>query len=107
MNEPISAKEAGRDEATEAEFLTPGLIHELSQPLMGIKAGLQLVAASLGETVTALDDWDMVVRQVSRVEELLHSWQQLFDPGNASASEFAVEPVLRRATDLLSFRLRR
>jgi signal transduction histidine kinase len=48
-----------------------------------------------------------VAAQVARLEELLRSYQELFAPRAAQLSRFAVEPVVQRAVDLLSFRLRR
>jgi two-component system C4-dicarboxylate transport sensor histidine kinase DctB len=104
----LGAREApGDDLVAEVGLLTPGLIHELRQPLFGIKAGLALVAASLGPQVTALEEWSMTADQIARLEEILSSWQQLFAPDEAPMAEFPAAPVVRRAAQLLRFRLRR
>lgn len=91
----------------EADLLGPGLIHEMRHPLLGIKAGLELIARRLGPQVTSLEDWEMVASQVARLEELFRSYQQLFTPDAAGPSRFAVEPVVQRAIDLLAWRVRR
>ena len=89
------------------DLLGPGLIHEMRHPLLGIKAGLDLIARRLGTQVTSLEDWEMVATQVARLEELFRSYQQLYTPDAGPPSRFAVEPVLQRAIDLLAFRIRR
>jgi signal transduction histidine kinase len=91
----------------EADLLAPGLIHEMRHPLTGIKAGLQLIAAALGERITSLDEWDLVTSQVRRLEDMLQTFQELAEPRAGSAVPFAVEPVLRDALVLLRFRSRR
>ncbi|HEY7725037.1 MAG TPA: HAMP domain-containing sensor histidine kinase [Anaeromyxobacteraceae bacterium] len=91
----------------EGELLVPGFIHEVRHPLMGIKAGLQLVARALGEEVTRLEEWGLVASQVSRLEETLRGYQELMQQGDRPAADFAVAPVVRRALDVLGFRLRR
>lgn len=90
----------------EAELLAPGLIHEMRHPLSGIKAGMQLIAAALGERVTSLDEWDMVTSQVRRLEDTLQTFQELAEPQTICAVPFAVEPVVRDALALLRFRSR-
>jgi signal transduction histidine kinase len=96
-----------REQLEEAELLGPGLIHEMRHPLVGIKAGLELIARRLGRGVTDLEDWRMVSSQVSRLEELFRSYQQLFGPAPGAKIRFAVEDVVQRALDLVSFRVRR
>jgi signal transduction histidine kinase len=96
-----------REQLEEAELLGPGLIHEMRHPLVGIKAGLELIARRLGRGVTDLDDWRMVSTQVSRLEELFRSYQQLFGPAQSAPVRFPLEGVLQRAVDLVSFRVRR
>jgi len=81
------------------DLLTPGLIHEMRHPLLGIKAGLQLIAAQLGDGVTALDEWTMVTAQVKRLEELFRSYQEFLSPEHVSACQFPVQPVLQQAVN--------
>ena len=88
----------------EAELLGPGLIHEMRHPLMGIKAGLELLARK--NPVGQSDEFRLVAQQVARLEELFRSWQDLFTPQPLPAL-FAVEPVVQRSADLLAYRLRK
>jgi nitrogen-specific signal transduction histidine kinase len=80
-----------------AELLGPGLIHEMRHPLVGIKAGLELISRRFGAEVTDLDDWQMVATQMVRLEELFRSYQQLFAAEPAAAARFPVESVVQRA----------
>jgi C4-dicarboxylate-specific signal transduction histidine kinase len=109
MNRPKRTGTAANERARleEAELLGPGLIHEMRHPLVGIKAGLELISRRVGSEVTDLDDWQMVATQVVRLEELFRSYQQLFAPEPAAASKFAVESVVQRAVDLVAWRVRR
>lgn len=89
----------------EAELLGPGLIHEMRHPLMGIKAGLELLARKTG--VSHSDEFRLVTQQVARLEEMFRTWQELFTPQRLPPSVFAVEPVVQRSVDLLAYRLRK
>jgi signal transduction histidine kinase len=89
----------------EAELLGPGLIHEMRHPLMGIKAGLELLARKTA--VGHSDEFRLVSQQVARLEELFRSWQDLFTPPRLPPALFAVEPVVQRSVDLLAYRLRK
>jgi two-component system C4-dicarboxylate transport sensor histidine kinase DctB len=106
MTKPSAKDESPQGEPA-ADLLGPGLVHEMRQPLLGIKAGLDLIARRLGSQLTSLDDWEMVRGQVARLEELFRSYQQLFTPDADAPSRFAVEPVVQRAVDLLAWRVRR
>jgi signal transduction histidine kinase len=96
-----------KDREDQEALVTPGLIHELRHPLAGIKGGLELVEWKLGEAVTGLEEWQLVARQVRRMEDLLCSYQGLLSPGDAVPAVFDVGEVVEQAVDLLSFRLRR
>jgi signal transduction histidine kinase len=89
----------------EAELLGPGLIHEMRHPLMGIKAGLELLARKTG--VSHSDEFRLVAQQVARLEEMFRTWQELFTPQRLPPSVFTVEPVVQRSVDLLAYRLRK
>ena len=89
----------------QAELLGPGIIHEMRHPLMGIKGGLELLARKTG--VGHLDEFRLVTQQVARLEELFRSWQDVFTPQRLPPALFAVEPVVQRSVDLLSYRLRK
>ena len=86
------------------DLLGPGLLHEMRHPLMGIKAGLELLARKTG--VGTSDEFRLVAQQVSRLEELFRTWQDFFTPQGPRPAAFAVEPVVQRSVDLLAYRLR-
>src|SRR5450432_1187857 len=94
------------EQLQESSLLGPGLIHEMRHPLMGIKAGLQLLSQQVGPAVVQLEDWQMVSAQVARLEELFRTYQELFTP-QPRKSTFELGPVVQRAIDLLAWRLRR
>jgi signal transduction histidine kinase len=102
-HEPLGHSES----LEEATLLAPGLIHELRHPLVGIKGGLELVARRLGVALAGVEEWELVLKQVRRVEELLHSYEGLLSPSQGAVAPFAVDEVVERAVELLSFRLRR
>lgn len=81
------------------------LIHEVRHPLLGIKAGLELLASGAGAALTGSADFRMVRLQVSRLEELLRTYQQLFSREAAGCAEMAIGPVVRRSVELLEYRL--
>jgi len=87
------------------DLIVAGLIHELRQPLLGLKAGIQMLAHLRGETLTATDEWQLVTAQLARMEELLKTYQLLFRRESSSEVLYEVEPVVRRAIDLLAYRL--
>jgi signal transduction histidine kinase len=100
VNTPTPSRARG-DALLEAE-----LLHEMRHPLLGIKAGLELLSRALGPQLTGLDDFRLVGSQVSRLEELVRTWQDLFASPLSGAVTFGVEPVVSRALDLFGHRLR-
>lgn len=97
----------GSSHPDEAALFTPGLVHEMRQPVMGIKAGLQLLARAMGEGLTGLDDWHLVVSQVARLEEIFDAYQQFMEQTQQDARPFEAAPVVLRAVDLLRFRTKK
>lgn len=97
-----SAGERGAEDAV----LAPGLVHEMRHPLMGLKAGLQMLERKLGSAVATDEAWTLVTGQVLRMEELLRGYEEFLKPGTAVARAFMVQPVVRRSVDLLGWRLR-
>lgn len=87
------------------DILGPGLVHEMRHPLMGIKAGLELLARKTGAGQS--DEFRLVAQQVARLEELFRTWQEFFTPQGGAPAPFAVEPVVQRSVDLLAHRLRK
>jgi signal transduction histidine kinase len=93
--------------STASELVTPGLIHEMRHPLTAIKMGLDLLAARLGPALTSVEEWEIVGAQVAHLDEIFQAYQQFLSPGSGPIVDFEVEPVVRRAVSLLTFRLKR
>lgn len=89
------------------ERLGATLIHEIRHPLLGIKAGLELLARTGGAAINGSADFRMVRLQAGRLEELLRTYQQLFSRETPECVEFAIAPVVRRSIELLEHRLSR
>lgn len=87
------------------ERLGATLIHEIRHPLLGIKAGLELLGLGAGPAVSSSADFRLVRLQVARLEELLRTYQQLFSREAPDCAELVLGPVVRRAIELLEYRL--
>jgi signal transduction histidine kinase len=96
----------GCSDLDEAALLVRGLVHELRQPITGIKAALHLLARTLGVTLTEQDDWNIVVTQLARLEEVLETFRMLGQAAPLEALPFEPAPVVLRALSLLRFRTR-
>jgi len=95
-----------RELMEEAEPLAPGLIHELRHPLMGLLAGLELLARRI-PAVSGTQEWQLLNAQAARMDELLRTYQDLFAGGPVQRGPFAVDETVRRAVALLSPRVRK
>lgn len=91
----------------EASLLAPSLIHEMRQPLTGIRAGLELVSRRLGQQVTRLDDWALITAQVDRMEEIFRAYQDFLHPERNPPQAFPIKPVVERAVMLQTHRIRK
>ena len=94
------------DNSQELSLLAPGLIHEMRHPLMGILAGLELLQRKLGAEGAALPELQMVSAQAQRLNEMLRNWEELVGGGFVQAP-FPVPETVKRAVDLMSWRLRK
>lgn len=83
-----------------------GLIHEISQPLLGIKAGIELLEKKLGAQVSEHGEWQMLSSQVSRLEEILRTFRALLSADSVHPLQFNVGEVVDRAVFLMQHRLR-
>jgi signal transduction histidine kinase len=90
----------------EAQALAPGLIHELRHPLMGLIAGLELLARRI-PAVGGTQEFQMLNAQAARMDELLRTYQELFAGGPVQRGPFAVDDIVRRAVSLLNPRIRK
>ncbi len=95
-----------RERAIEAEPLAPGLIHEMRHPLMGVLAGLELVARRM-PAVAGLHEWTIVTEQARRLEELFRTYHELFAGAPPRPQPFPVDETVKRAVSLLNLRLRK
>lgn len=93
---------AGNDDS-----LTPGLIHEMRHPLMGIKAGLHFLEKELPAATTEGEDWHLVKAQVARLEELFRRYQDFLQPDRVAPAPFSTNDVVQNAVDLIRYQLRR
>ena len=93
------------DESGDA--LTPGLIHEMRHPLMGIKAGLHFLEKDLPAATTQGEDWLLVNAQVARLEELFRRYQDFLQPDRVAPAPFSTNDVVQSAVDLIRYQLRR
>ena len=106
MKPAMSARSGADAPEPEVDLFAAALIHELRQPLMGVKAGLLLAGSELGSEATRLEAWQLLATQVERLEELFHTWHRLLARPDAPDVPFDVEPVVRSTLGLLSFRLK-
>jgi signal transduction histidine kinase len=86
--------------------LVAGVMHELKQPLMGIRCGLEVLSRSLGPAITGHDEWPTLLALVGQLDDVVRGWQCLADPAAEGVASFAAEPVVQHAVALLRHRLR-
>lgn len=91
--------------ALEADLVTPSLLHELRQPLMGADASARLLERSLGPALAAAEDWVTLRAQLDRIGEIVLEYEALLRP-EGPAVRYAVGPVVSRAVALLAHRVR-
>ena len=89
------------------ELLTPGLVHEMRHPLLGIKAGLQFHERRLGESLAGLEEWALVKGQLGRLEELFRNYEEFLHPEMVQPAPFDVHEAMGRSLMLLRFQLRK
>ncbi|MBF5042030.1 MULTISPECIES: response regulator [Myxococcaceae] len=89
------------------DLLTPGLVHEMRHPLLGIKAGLQFLERRLGESLSGLEEWSLVKGQLGRLEELFRNYEEFLHPEMVQPAPFEVHEAMGRALMLLRFQLRK
>jgi signal transduction histidine kinase len=91
--------------ALEADLVTPSLIHELRQPLMGADAAARLLERALGPPLTSQEDWATLRAQLERIAEIVGEYEALLRPDGPPV-RYQVGPVISRAVSLLSHRVR-
>ena len=96
---------ASQDAALEADLVTPSLLHELRQPLMGADASARLLERALGEALSSEEDWITLRAQLERIGEIVLEYEALLRPDGPPV-RYAVGPVVSRAVALLSYRVR-
>ena len=89
----------------DADLLAPSLLHELKQPLQGAAAAAALLERGVGE-LARNEEWRILRAQLARLGEIVNGYEDLLRPGEAEPAPFSVEPVVSRAVDLLSHRVR-
>jgi signal transduction histidine kinase len=92
-------------EVLEADLVTPSLLHELKQPLMGADASARLLERALGASLSAEEDWITLRAQLERIAEIVVEYEALLRPDGPPV-RYVVGPVVSRAVALLSYRVR-
>ena len=100
-------REGEDDQGAEASaLLAPGLLHELRQPLMGLRAGLELALRESGGQVGTLEGFRLVETQAERLAEIVRGFEELFYAPEVRRQQFALGEVVERSVFLMRFRLR-
>jgi signal transduction histidine kinase len=102
---PRPDESAPHDPALEADLVTPSLLHELKQPLMGADASARLLERALGAALASEEDWITLRAQLERIGEIVLEYEALLRPDGPPV-RYAVGPVVSRAVALLSYRVR-
>jgi signal transduction histidine kinase len=104
---PVTPDESAPQQAAvlEADLVTPSLLHELKQPLMGADASARLLERTLGPSLATEEDWITLRAQLERIGEIVLEYEALLRPDGPPV-RYAVGPVVSRAVALLSHRVR-
>lgn len=93
-------------EAEASALLAPGLLHELRQPLMGLRAGLELALRESGGSVQGLEWFRLVEAQAERLTEIVRGFEELFAAPQVRLQSFLLGEAVERGVALMRFRLR-
>jgi len=89
--------------ATLAQLAT-GVAHEIRNPLTSIKMLIQVNLASFAKTGLPTDDLELVEQEIRRMERSVNSLLEYARPEKSEFTEFPVQSVLRRTSQLISGR---
>jgi signal transduction histidine kinase len=85
-------------------WVAPGLVHEIKNPLTALSALVQLAPVKLTDPQFQASFYPVMKREIERILERTHHWQDFIRPLDPKASVFrmdeAVEQVLRLARPL-------
>jgi signal transduction histidine kinase len=82
--------------------LAAGVAHEIRNPLTAIKARLFTLKKTLGESLSPLDDADLIEREINRLERIVRDVLSFARPGDPQFEEVSVMGLLREVRDLMS-----
>jgi len=89
--------------ATLAQLAT-GVAHEIRNPLTSIKMLIQVNLASFAKAGLPTDDLELVEQEIRRMERSVNSLLDYARPEKSESTEFSVQSVLRRTSQLISGR---
>src|SRR5690242_7543156 len=105
MPAPFEDSAPAQPAALEADLVTPSLLHELRQPLMGADASARFLERALGPSLATAEDWITLRAQLDRIAEIVLEYEALLRPDGPPV-RYTVGPVVSRAVALLSHRVR-
>lgn len=80
--------------------LAAGLAHEIKNPLGGIKGAAQLIRAEVAHDASLLENTDIMIREVDRVNQLLDQLLDLARPAGLHVEALNVHEVLEHVLGL-------
>ncbi len=101
-----SAPRRGEAAVIPGELAVECLIHELRQPMLGLRASLGFLSREIGPEIQANEDWQIVLAQLTRMEELFGTYREVLGQDTPEPVTFDAGVVAERAVALLAHRVR-
>jgi signal transduction histidine kinase len=81
--------------------LAAGVAHEIRNPLTAIKARLFTLKKALGESLSPVDDADLIEREIGRLERIVRDVLSFARPGEPQFETVSAMDLLRDVRDLM------
>ena len=81
--------------------LAAGVAHEIRNPLTAIKARLFTLKKALGESLSPVDDADVIEREIGRLERIVRDVLSFARPGEPQFETVSATDLLRDVRDLM------
>jgi signal transduction histidine kinase len=85
--------------------LAAGVAHEIRNPLTAIKARLFTLKKALGQSLSAVEDADLIEREISRLERIVRDVLSFAKPAEPRLEAVSAMALLREVRDLMSAQL--